>query len=472
MSLTGALNAAQSGLAASQTMSQVAAENISNAMTPGYVRRNAALVSIGIGHGGVVVGEIQREVDAALDRLARIEQGKTARHQAVLDALQNYTSYLGQPGDARSLTEKYSSFSSSLTMLANQPASLGAQQGAVLAAEDLAAAINTLSRHLAGVQADVDLEIRYDVADLNESLYDLAKLNATVRTFRPGTPEHAQYSDLVDSKIDAISALVDVRVSKLSDGSVALFTATGAALLEGNRVHDVKYFPGDGSLMAGEQDVTPGKAGVHGVEHGSLSGLLTLVREVFPRFQNQLDEYARGLIQTFEAADASLGPGQAGLFTDGGGPFDPSNAKGLAGRIEVNAAVRRNGGNQAWRIRDGIGAVSEGSAGDASQVVSFLDALNAPLGAAASTGIDDSTSVADFASVLAAAQSSERASSEERLQEALTASEVITAARQNAEGTNIDEELARLQLIEKSYAANAKILSAVSDMLDELLAAV
>ncbi|RMH41768.1 MAG: flagellar hook-associated protein FlgK [Alphaproteobacteria bacterium] len=472
MSLSGALNAAQSGLAASQTMSQVAAENISNAMTPGYVRRNAALVSIGIGQGGVVVGEIQREVDAALDRLARIEQGKTARHQAVLDALQNYTSYLGQPGDARSLPEKYSVFSSSLSTLANQPASLGAQKGAVLAAEELAATIRTLDGHLAGVRADVDLEIRYDVADLNESLYDLAKLNETVRTFRPGTPEHAQYSDLVDTKIDEISAIVDVRVSKLSDGSVALFTLTGAALLEGNRVHDVKYFPGDGSLMAGEQDITPGKSGVHGVEHGSLSGLLALVRDVFPRFQDQLDEYARGLIQSFEASDATLGPGQAGLFTDGGGPFDPSNAKGLAGRIEVNAAVRQDGGNEAWRIRDGLGAASEGPAADASQVISFLEALDAPLGAGSATGIAASTSVADFASALVAAQSAERANAEERLNEALTASEVITAARQNAEGTNIDEELSRLQLIEKSYAANAKILSAVSEMLDELLAAV
>lgn len=46
------------------------------------------------------------------------------------------------------------------------------------------------------------------------------------------------------------------------------------------------------------------------------------------------------------------------------------------------------------------------------------------------------------------------------------------SARRNAEGVNIDDEMQYLMLIEQSYAANSKILTTVSQMIDTLIAAV
>ncbi len=49
---------------------------------------------------------------------------------------------------------------------------------------------------------------------------------------------------------------------------------------------------------------------------------------------------------------------------------------------------------------------------------------------------------------------------------------MVQASRQNVEGVSIDDELQQLMLIEQSYAANSKMLTAVAEMLDTLLAAV
>jgi flagellar hook-associated protein 1 len=472
MSLTSAMNAASTGLASSQTLSQVAADNVANAMTPGFVRRRGVLVSPGIGQGGAIVAEIRREVDASLDRMSRLENGKMMRQQAIYESLQNYTIYLGQPGDGISPADKFSAFNTSLTTLVNLPSSTNAQSGTILAAGDLASAVRGANGTLANVRADVDMEIRYEVADLNQNLYDLAALNQRTRDFRPGTSEAAQFGDQIDKVLDQISDITDIRIAPGVDGAVNVYTTGGASLLEGDRVYDITYNPGDGSFFAGDQEITPGVPGVHGIDQGSLAGFAELKREIIPRFQLQLDEYARGLIQAFEGSDASLAPGQAGLFTDAGFAYDTTRLEGLAGRIAVNDAVRRESGGETWRIRDGMGAATEGNASDATQIQAFIDSLGAALNADPQTNIGSTVTVAEYAAEFVSTQSSERARAETSFNAARSAAEVVAASRQNSEGTSIDDEMMRLQMIQQSYAANSKVLSVVTEMLDMLLASV
>jgi flagellar hook-associated protein 1 FlgK len=44
--------------------------------------------------------------------------------------------------------------------------------------------------------------------------------------------------------------------------------------------------------------------------------------------------------------------------------------------------------------------------------------------------------------------------------------------RQGVQGVNVDDELQQLMMIEQSYAANSKVMTAVANMIDTLLAAV
>ena len=82
--------------------------------------------------------------------------------------------------------------------------------------------------------------------------------------------------------------------------------------------------------------------------------------------QTRLDAVARDFVERFQdpSVDTTLGLGDAGLFTDDGAAFDPSNETGLSGRIEVNALVVPASGGALWRLRDGLGAAAEGPVGE------------------------------------------------------------------------------------------------------------
>lgn len=471
MSVSNAINAASMGLRTTQTLSAVTAENVANATTEGYSRRTAVTVSGAGASSGPVVSEIRREVDSALTRMSRNEIGKQARHEAVFVALNNYTVYFGQPGDGLSPAEKFTAFDTSLTTLANLPASNEAQLGVALAAEDLAASIRGASGTLGAVRADVEMEIRYEVSELNQALYDLAGLNKRVVETQRGTPQWAQLGDQMDDIVDRIAGMVDVRVYTNNDGSYNLFTSGGTALLERTQIQDVTYDPSDGTMRAGQVDITTDKPGVRGLTEGSLAGLLELKRSTIPEFQSQLDDYARGLITAFEAADASLSARDAGLFTDGGFAYDPANQEFLASRIQVNEAVRQNASAEYWRLRDGIGATSEGTPSDNSQIQAFIDALDDPLNAAPETGLRPTITIADYATEMVSAQGNERARSQERALDAQSTAEIVMASRQSFEGVNLDEEMQDLQMIQQSYAANSQVLTTALRLIDTLLAA-
>ena len=472
MSLSGALNSATAGLHTTQGQSRIAADNVSNAMTPGYVRREAVLVTASGGQGGAVISEVRREVDATLQRMSRLENSRMTQYQSIQEGLTTYTAYLGQPGDGTSPADRFNDFQNSLTTLINMPSSNGAQTSVALAAEDLVRSVKGAATTLSTTLNDVNMEIRYEVADLNTALYQLRDLNASGSGFTPGSLEAAQFDEKVDTILDQISGIVDTRIHRSSNGSISLYTVSGAALLGGRVVQDVTFNPSDGTLMAGNQDITPFKDGVRGIQHGSLAGLSELKRETIPQFSQQLDEYARGLIQTFEEADASLAPGEAGLFTDNGIAFDPANITGLASRLQINSKISSTGGAEVWRIRDGLGATSPGAGSETVQINAFLAGLDTAMNAATGTGIPAEVTLRDFSAEMITSQAATRARAENDFNAAASAAEVVMSARRNSEGVNIDDEMQQLLLIEQSYAANSRVLTAVSEMIDTLIAAV
>ena len=78
----------------------------------------------------------------------------------------------------------------------------------------------------------------------------------------------------------------------------------------------------------------------------------------------------------------------------------------------------------------------------------------------------------DFSAEMITSQAATRARAENDFNAAASAAEVVMSARRNSEGVNIDDEMQQLLLIEQSYAANSRVLTAVSEMIDTLIAAV
>ena len=468
MSLSGALSVASTGLRANQTLADISARNIANAGRDGYVRRDVAVQDRG---GGVEVAAISRDVDATLARLGHQEQARLARASTIAETMEVYTATLGAPDDGVSIAEKLTALESGLVRLAGNPGDQATQAGVLDAAQAAARSLRDMDDRLGAVAREVDLGIRYDVADLNAGLERVADLNARIMRTQKGTGEMMSLEQTRDDTISEIAGYLDITATIEADGTASLRTGRSVDLVDGALVAPIRFDAATGTLSAGDADITPGRDAVRGAEAGSIAGLIEMRDRVLPDWRAQNDALARGLVETFEGADASLAAGQAGLFTDAGNALSPGAQDGLAGRIAVNAAIDPASGGALHRLRDGIGAAAPGLAGDATQARAFAEAFGATRGFDPQAGLPASATLSDYATTLVAGQNTARAAAQSETDALRISADTIAESQRNRTGVNTDDEMQKLMAIEQSYAANAKVMSTVSGMIDTLLSA-
>jgi flagellar hook-associated protein 1 len=186
--------------------------------------------------------------------------------------------------------------------------------------------------------------------------------------------------------------------------------------------------------------------------------------------QGKLDAMARDLIERFTAAgvDPTLTPGAPGLFTDQGAGFLAVNEVGLAGRISLNAAADPAQGGALFRLRDGLGAITPGPPGNAALLSALQGALTGarPLSSAAFTA--GTRSFADLGADILSDISTRRLNADS---EASFSAARLTALSdlEKQGGVDTDQEMQMLLVIEKNYAANAKVIQTVNDMINTLI---
>lgn len=470
MSITNAFVSSRRGLAAKAAWSEMTANNIANADRIGYVRRSISLTS-GPGGSGVLVTGIRREVDSALDRMHRQEMSRTATQDAIADGLKIHTALLGKPGDPLSIPGRVTALQSRLDELSNDPAQSSLQRSALDAAASLAAGLNAASATLSETGATNRAGIAVDVATLNRLLNETAELNRKIALREPGTRDSAMLEDAFASQLDAMSELIDLRVQRDAGGGFVIYTAGGTPLVEGRTVHEVRFDPAGGRLFAGDAEITPGTSGVRGFDEGRLAGRFTLLNEVLPRMQAQLDETARMLVVSFADADTTVAAGQPGLFTDNGAAFNPATASGLASRITINEAVRGPDGDTLWRMRDGMDADTPGPESDSTQVERMIGAFGENFTLSPQAGLGAQSRLSDFVSAMIADQQITFGSAQTRGDALRAGAQALETARLGFQGVNVDDELQQLVAIEQSYAANAIMMRTLGEMMDTLLAA-
>ncbi|MDG4648648.1 flagellar hook-associated protein FlgK [Roseibacterium sp. SDUM158017] len=469
MGITSAFSASQSGLAAVEKWAEITAGNIANADRAGFVRKSVTRgPSPG---GGVQVTAIRRETDAAVERLHRIELSRAGRQEAMASGLELYTSRLGEPGSPGSLLGRIDALQSAFTHLANGPDQLALQSAAVEAAKGVAGALADTSAALSETLTTTLKRLEVSVGTLNSGLTRIGELNRQIAIVPPGTDKHAALLDEAGALLDNLSELADLRAVSDGSGRITVYTAGGTALVEGTDARILRFDEATAALFAGDVDITPGRAGARGFEEGGLAGQIFLVGEAIPLMRRQLDETARALIEGFEAADASLAPGDAGLFTDNGAAYSAAGLDGLAERIAVNMAVRPETGGEPWRLRDGINAAAQGPASDATQLYAFVDMLESEQPFDPSGQLGTSATIAGFAASLVADQQQIRVAAQERRDILLAGAASMEAVRSGISGVNRDDELQQLIEIEQSYAANSTVIRTLGEMLDTLLAA-
>jgi flagellar hook-associated protein 1 FlgK len=349
-----------------------------------------------------------------------------------------------------------------------------------VSAENLGRSISDAAEGLQHARTAADTSIDVQVESLNRTLKEVQKLNTRITIASAGGMSPASLMDQRSELIDQINEMIPVNVVERDGGQVALFSEGGIILLDGQAAElefsSVKLAMPNmtqaNGLLSG---LTVNGIAIDTRANGPLgSGTLAAqfeIRDVLSvEAQQDLDAMAMDLIQRFQdpSLDATLGATDPGLFTDNQAFFDPSNLTGIANRIELHDSVSMTGAAETWRLRDGLNAAAPGDAGDASLLRSYTVALEA-----SRTVTSPGLGTSDMnATTLSASLLSRFAQDKVAADQALTfASMSFSEAEQLelAQGVDSDYELQNLMIIEQAFAANAKMMTAVDEMMQELL---
>ncbi|SIO32191.1 flagellar hook-associated protein FlgK [Vannielia litorea] len=480
MTLSASMSAALSGLNATRRQTDVISSNIANALTEGYGRRSVALSVRPL--GGVEVGTVQRNVNERIIGDRRLAQAAAGEADTRAQALLRIEGLLGAPDEASSLTAAYARFEGALIEASSRPDVPARLDTVARAGVALADRFESISDGLQDLRLEVDQQIAREVTRLNSSLQQIAELNALIFNSGSNGQDAAALQDQRQVLIDSVSEIVPLRQVQREGGKVALFTPTGGILLEGTAATigftpvnlitpDMTLASGalSGLTLNGNPVRTDGdNAPFAG---GTLHALFAQRDEIAVEAQAGLDMMARDLVERFQdpALDTTLAPGDAGLFTDGGAAFVSTDEEGLSARLEFNILADPDRGGDSWRLRDGLGAAVTGPVGNASLLQAVADRLNESRSSpsAAATGLSRSASghAADFLSGLAA----RRQSGEVELGYQMARYDTLLGA-ELAGGVDTDRELQQLLIVEQAYAANAKVLQTIDEMIQRIMA--
>ncbi|GFE64695.1 flagellar hook-associated protein FlgK [Litoreibacter roseus] len=482
MSISSALANAVSGLTAASRSAEVISSNVANSLTEGYGRREIQLASrtAGAVGAGVQITGVERQVNetAISDRRqADASYGEASTKAGFFLRLEQT---MGTPDDAASLTSKVATLEASLIAAAGTPNSDTKLAAVVNAAQEVATQLNKTSDEISTIRVEADTKISKQVEDLNSALQNVEDLNKEIRRTLAAGGDASTLMDQRQSEIDAVSEIVPLQQLPRDYGGVALMTSNGTVLLDDTAAKlsfdRTAFITPDMTLTSGalsgvtiEGSATTVGSPAAALAGGSLSGLFA-VRDIYaPEAQEQLDGLARDLIERVSktGVDPTLTATDPGLFTDNATVLDPLNEIGLASRIQVNAAVDPSESGEYRKLRDGLQSITPGAPGDTTILTALSDALSS-LDAPSSTALETTGSFSNLISDVLSGFGSSRQLSERQQTFAATQQRALTEVELQS-GVDTDQEMQKLLLVEQAYAANARVIQVVDEMMQSIL---
>jgi flagellar hook-associated protein 1 FlgK len=486
MSLTTALNIAQSALWNTSRQTSIVSRNVADASNPDYTRRSAVIMSTAPGARFV---DVQRAASELLFKNNLKALSSFEGQQTLYDGMERLGLAVNGADNATSAATAIGQLQQALQTYSASPSNRNLAENAVNAARDAVRTLNDGTQAVQTFRADMDSEIATAVSDLNDLLNQFKDANSDIVS---GTRNGRDVSDSLDRRdalLKQISSLVGVSTYTRPGNDMVIMTTDGATLFE-TIPRTVTFAPqsvysagtpGNSVYVDGMPIV--GGSGGNTNASGKIAGLVQLRDTVAGTMQSQLDEIARGLITAFAETDGSGGPlpPLAGLFTWPGAPAIPASGTvvgGLAGAISLNAAFDSSVGGDPTLLRDGgangPGYVhnSSGASSFANLLISYADKLDEPISFDPVAAIGTSQSVAGFSTNAISWFEGVRkdASTAAEAKEALATR--TAEALSNATGVNVDTEMSLLLDLEHAYEASSRLIRAVDEMLTALLAAV
>jgi flagellar hook-associated protein 1 len=514
MSLAGAISSAASGIANIGAQLALVSHNVANASTPGYAVEtldSQSLTAGGVGMG-VLTGPAIRSVNQAMQAASLQQNSAVAGLQTTQTALQAIDAISGTPGAGSDLGSLLGDLQNQFSTLLNDPANPTQQSAVVSSAATLAQGINTLSNTYTTQRQSAENSIVAEVGAANSALGIIGGLSAQIVAQQANNQSTADLQNQRDAAVQSLSQLLSVNVLVQPNGNMVVTTSSGTILptnappgglsvapgpllVAGANVQPGSTYPsgGIGGIMLGGVDVTQQMTG------GQLGANITLRDTTLPTYQAELDEFSQNMAGQFAAQGLTLFTDPNGNVSAGGGTPVQSGYVGFAAEIQVNPTVLLNpalvvdGNTPVAGSPTGSAAFTPNPAnGPAGFTTLITNVLNYTFGADAQPGVPQPAAnvaglgatgtltapfaapqtLAAFAEAITGAEANDSASTTAQLGTEQAVQTTLTNQLSSQSGVNIDQQMSLMIQLQNAYGANAKVMSAVQSMFNDLLNAV
>lgn len=447
MSLAVALNTSLSGLLAQQQAIAATSENIANVNTPNFSRRDVQFSTDAIADqfAGVTVDIARAETNRFLQGAAFDSASAAGSASAIAEALSRIEASLGAPGQNISFSNEFDNAFAALTELSAAPNSFAARASALSALDAAFSALARTQAAIAGEDAAAASELESGAARASVLLNEIFRLNQAA-------PNSNGAADQLDARLQELSGLLSVNVTRNSAGQVSVSTAGGQVLADASGFASIASIVGPpaGLAVSGLSDA-PTQATIalplSDISEGRLGGLVQLRSNDLQTLGGALDTVASDIAGALNAAYAqNVAVGDAAPTTT---PLVVQAADGL---FAVNPsliadpsllALARPSSGQTGGANDGLGAAALAAVSETTSAGNVRDAV-AQIGEVARTA-----TLASNTNTLIADDFSARIAGEG--------------------GVNLDEELSNLILYQNAFNANARVIAAVDELWQSIL---
>ncbi|TNJ10225.1 flagellar hook-associated protein FlgK [Aeromonas veronii] len=439
------LNIGASGLNAAQIALNLTAQNIANVNTIGYSRQEAMMGSLsGFGRldngAGVEVTGVRRVTDDYLVAQHWRSRAATGSSYAFHQYINTTEQLLGS--ESMNIAKGLDSFFASLSAALDSPETPAQRSQIVSSAGALANRFTQLDESMVTQEKQIDDQLNSTVSQVNSYLKQLAELNMQIGDQTAKAVNTAALEDSREQIVRELSAYMEVRVNRQSDGSFALSLPQGQPLVLGSSSSTLALAGDKLSLAFGGQTFEVPK--LHG---GSLAGVMDYRTTVLRPTREALNQIASKLADEFNAKQSGgvdlNGNGEAGkpaskkMFT-----YDKRNPAGT-----LRVAVDFTGDDLAF-------AKIGGGKGDNRNLQELLTIKDSQYNAY---------------SALLGKMAVQSGQAKATMQADANMEKQMAAKLSSVSGVNTDEEGVKIMAYTKAYQANAKVISTSEQLFNSIL---
>lgn len=428
-------NTANKGLIVQQAALHTTGHNISNANTAGYSRQRVDMKAdlafnyVGVGQlgTGVKIDGVVRMIDDYVSKQIRQENSVFNKYNTKSDILGQVEIIFNEPSDTginANLGEMFDSWQE----LSKNPESLTQKSIVVEKSKTLAQSLNHMSKQLNNLKNNTVEDIGKNVMDFNSTVDKLDSLNKQIFNVSIKGQVPNDLLDQRDMLLKDLSGIANISTGFDKYGRVEISIGDQEVLKGADK--NTMTVDVDQQFKIGTENIT--------IESGQIAGNLEGLDEINGRL-NDLNDFTNNMATMINAEHDPANP----IFSD----FS------MAGTIKVNIA------NDKIMAGNDINSPP----GDGSRALKIAGLRNEKIGGPTGTTIEGSyTNIVTSVGI-----SKQYADNMVSNQEVLL--DHLMLRRESTSGVSIDEEMTNVIKFQKSYQANARVISVLTEMLDTLI---